>query len=265
MMERDFIGLPPRLTFTSDFHELVRGDLKPGTSASLRYDPTRIVPRTEGYAFGDPAHRIVAHVMFPPHENVVEVPLHSPSGVLAQPDTDSTGGGDMLAATLHIPDDATAMVMWFTHEGPYGRINYDSDYGRNFHFGFPSRQVALLEATISERAHFRPGAFAVKVAAAPEVRRVIVRMRVVGAAESPSTEHDLQRGSERRADGWSVWDLAAVDVPAGAVVQFKLYYWTNNVRYKDDNSGLYYLALQREPERVPPPPAALARAARAWS
>jgi hypothetical protein len=47
-------------------------------------------------------------------------------------------------------------------------------------------------------------------------------------------------------------------------VQFKLYYWIGEVRYKDDDSGLYYLAHQGEPERVPPPPAALAQAVKAW-
>ncbi len=264
MIERDFTGLPPRITFTSDFHELVRGDLRPGSSVSLRYDPARIVPAVNGYKFGDPAHHIVAHVTFPPHAGAVSIPLHSPSGVLAEPDTDATGGGDMLAATVRIPEDANAMILWFTHEGPYGGTSYDSDFGRNFHFGFPTRQIGLLEATVAEGAPRRPASFTVKVAAAPEVRRVLVRMRVVGTSASPSSEHDLRRSDERRADGWSVWALDPIAVPSRAVVQFKLYYWTNNIRYKDDNSGLYYLALQREPERVPPPPAALAEAARAW-
>ena len=35
-------GSRPQITFTSDFHELVTGDLVPGPCA-LRYDPLRLV------------------------------------------------------------------------------------------------------------------------------------------------------------------------------------------------------------------------------
>ena len=48
MTKRAFEGLPPQITFTSDFHELMRGDLRPGTDMRLRYDPARIVPPGEG-------------------------------------------------------------------------------------------------------------------------------------------------------------------------------------------------------------------------
>jgi hypothetical protein len=265
MIERGFTGLPPRITFTADFHELVRGDLQPGSTMSFRYDPARIVPPSEVYTFGDPAHRIFAHVMFLPHRNVVSVPLHSPSGALTHPDTDATGAGDMLSAVTDIPGDATAIVMWFTHQGPYNQTSYDSDFGHNFHFGFPSQQIGLVEATVRKGPSRRPGSFTVKVAAVPEVHRVVVRMRVVGVPTLTSSEHDLKRSGEHQSDGWFVWELDPVEVPPRAVVQFKLYFWTDNVRYKDDNSGLYYLAYQGAPERVPAPPAALAEAAKAWT
>jgi hypothetical protein len=261
MIKRAFIGLPPRITFTADFHELVRGDLQPGTDVRLRYDPARIVPPGEGYVFGDPAHRITAHMIFPPNQDILSVPLQSPSGMLTDPDTDATGIGDMLAGTAHVPNTATEIVMWFTHEGPYGQIHYDSDLGSNFHFGFPSRQIKLLDAAV------KPGtsasdSFIVKVAVVPEVHQITVRMRVVGT--NAGSDYDLQPSGERQPDGWLVWALDPVAVPNGAVVRFKLYYWVGNVRYKDDNSGLYYLVHQGQVEHVPPPPAALAKAARAW-
>ncbi|HKN26541.1 MAG TPA: DUF6209 family protein [Roseiarcus sp.] len=261
MTKRAFEGLPPRITFTSDFHELVRGHLRPGTDVRLRYDPARIVPPNEDYVFGDPAHRIAAHIVFPPSNDVVSVPLLSRVGVLQDADTSVTGGGSMLTAVVHVPDSATAVVMWFTHDGPYGPTNYDSDLGRNFHFGFPSCQISLLTASVE------PGAagsdrFTATVAAAPDVHRVVLHMRLVDKTES--TDHDLKPSGQRGQNGWPVWALDPVDVPKDAVVQFKLYYWLGDIRYKDDNSGEYYLAHRGQAEQVPPPPKALAAAAKAW-
>lgn len=265
MIARQFTDVPPRITFTADFHELVRGDLVPGETVTLRYDPARIVPPGEGYEFGDPAHRIVVHVLFPPHRDIVSIPLWSPSGMLESPDKDATGGGDMLVATAEIPADATAMVLWFIHDGPYGGTGYDSDFGRNFQFGFTSRQIEPVEATLRPTQSGNAAAFAIKVAAAPEVLRVVMRMRVVATPALPKSEHDLKRTGARQTDGWSLWGFGPVEVPSGAVVQFKLYYWVGHARYKDDNSGLYYLVHAGAAERVPPPPAALAVAAKAWT
>ena len=262
MIERAFTGLPPRITFTSDYHELVRGDLKPGTAMRLRYDPARIVPAGHGYVFGDPAHRIKAHIIFLPSQDVVTVPLLSHAGVLINPVTDVTGVGNMLTATAAVPDNAATIVMWFTHDSPYGPTNYDSDEGRNFHFGFNSKQIRPLMATVGPDAG---GAdrFTVRVAVIPEVQRVVAHMRIV--SETKSTDQDLAQTREQEADGWPVWALAPVPIPNGAVVRFKLYYWLGHVRYKDDNDGLDYLAYRGEPEKVPPPPPKLAEAARAWT
>jgi Family of unknown function (DUF6209) len=262
MIKRVFTGLPPRITFTRDFHELVRGDLRPGTDVRLRYDPARIIPPGEDYVFGDPAHRITVHLMFPPNADVVSIPLHSRAGMLTDPDTDLSGTGSVLTATAHVPDSATAMALWFTHDGPYGPTNYDSDMGRNFHFGFTSLQIRPLAATVG------PGGsgsdvFTATVAAAPQVRRVTVHMRIVG--ETVSTDHDLKPSGAHEKDGWALWGLDPVGVPKDSVVRFKLYFWTGDIRYKDDNDGLYYLVHQGKPEHVPPPPAALAAAAKAWA
>jgi hypothetical protein len=261
MIKRAFAGLPPRITFTRDYHELVRGDLRPGTDVRLRYDPARIVPPGEDYVFGDPAHRIEAHIIFPPGQDVVTIPLQSRTGMLTDPDIDVTGVGNMLTATAHVPENATSIVMWFTHNGPYDPTQYDSDEGRNFHFGFNSLQIRPLAATVG------PGSSGtdlatVKVAIVPEVHRVVAHMRVV--VETKSIDHDLKPTGEQEKDGWLVWALEPVPVPKGAVVRFKLYYWIGDIRYKDDNDGLYYLVYHGEPEKVPPPPPELAKAATAW-
>jgi len=262
VIERSFPGLPPRITFTSDFHELVRGDLRPGVSVLLRYDPARIVPRSQSYAFGDPEHRIVAHVMFPPHDRVVSVRLQSPIGIRDHPDIDATGDGDMLVGSLHIADGANSMVVWFSQDGPYGPTNYDSDYGRNFHFGFPLQSVVVIEASVATERSSRRTVFALTVAAAPNICRVVVRLRT--GTGLPASELYLRRTGTTIANGWVLWELDAVEVPASAAVRYKLYYWMDHIRYKDDNNGLYYMAYQGEPEQVPPPPSTLAAAAKAW-
>ena len=262
MTARHFLGLPAGITFTSDFHELVRGDLRPATTATLRYDPARIVPKSENYIFGDPAHHIVAHVQFPPSDDITSVPLSSFSGILTAPDEDPTGAGSMLTGEIAIPPDATAMVVWFTYVGPSGRGNSDSDYGRNFRFGFPSQQIRLLEASVHTSDDV--GTFSVRVSAEPQVHRVSLRMRVVNDNDDSSADIELRSTGERD-NGWPVWQLPeSEEVKAQGVVQFKLYYWIGDFRYKDDDSGLYYLAHGGEPERVPPPPAALGEAAKAW-
>jgi Family of unknown function (DUF6209) len=210
MIKRAFTSLPPRITFTRDYHELVRGDLRPGTDVRLRYDPARIVPSGEDYVFGDPAHRIKVHIIFPPSRDLVTIPLHSRTGMLTDPAIDVTGVGNMLTATAHVPEDATSIVMWFTHNGPYGPTNYDSDEGRNFHFGFNSLQIKPLAATVG------PGSlgadlFTVKVSVVPEVHRVVVHMRIVD--ETKSTDYDLKSTGEQEKDGWPVGALEPVPIP----------------------------------------------------
>ncbi|MGZ9082930.1 MAG: hypothetical protein ACXW3U_12600, partial [Rhodoplanes sp.] len=93
MIERLGAGKPPEITFTCDFHELVGGDLRAGGPVLLRYDPLRIVPPGEPYRFGDPDRPVVAHLRFHQGATLIDVPLHSPAGLVPCPDVDSTGQG----------------------------------------------------------------------------------------------------------------------------------------------------------------------------
>jgi hypothetical protein len=59
---------------------------------------------------------------------------------------------------------------------------------------------------------------------------------------------------------------AAVEVPHGAIVRFKVCYLMGERRITDDNTGAWYLAApEAEPDRIPPPPPALLEAAATWS
>lgn len=253
---------PPRITFTYDFHELVRGDLVPGAVVTLRYDPLRIVPADDDYIFGDPNRPVVAHVVFRPGDPPLSRTLQSRAGMLTNPDIDVTGNGSVLTAEQEVPSDAKDMEVWFTYASRSG-LKYDNDEGRNFHFGFAGQQIRLLSATVASQQE-NGGAFSLRVAAQSEVERVTVRLRAVNREDFAKTELDLRK-TDQVDGGWPVWELSGVPVPNQAIVQFKLYYWLSEIRYKDDNDGLYYMAPQPEPERVPPPPAELAAAAKAWT
>ena len=61
MTERTYRPYAPRISFTNDFHELLRGDLAPGSVVTLRYDPLRIVPADDDYVFGDP-EEVTGHI-----------------------------------------------------------------------------------------------------------------------------------------------------------------------------------------------------------
>jgi hypothetical protein len=264
MLHASLAGHPPRITFTNDFHELVRGDLAPGRTVTLRYDPLRIIPNNENYTFGDPDLPIVAHVIFRPGEPAATHTLLSPSGMLESPEINATGAGDMLRTEFVIPENAAGITMWFTYASPVSGMYRDDDEGRNFHFGFTNRQIKVLSATVVESPDGDTSIFALSAATIAAVTGVTVRFVGVNDPATPKTERDLHR-TERDENGWPVWELAGVDVPRGAILRFKIYYWIGSIRYKDDNNGMYYLAPQPGPEHVPAPPEELARAARAWS
>jgi hypothetical protein len=252
---------PPRITFTHDFHELVRGDLRPGAVLTLRYDPLRIVRPEDDYVFGDPGRPVVAHLLFRSGEPPLDRTLQSRLGMLSTPDIDRTGNGSMLTAQVPIPDDADRLEIWFTYASRRG-LEYDNDQGRNFWFGFTEAEFRLIDTDVVARdggAEFR-----VRVAAAKDVDKVTVRLRPVTAAAFEKIELDLARTDEVDGD-WPVWSLAGVQLPAGAHVLFKLYYWRAGVRYKDDNEGRYFPSPPPPVEIVPPPPPELAEAAKAWS
>jgi hypothetical protein len=252
---------PPRITFTHDFHELVRGDLRPGAVLTLRYDPLRIVRPEDDYVFGDPGRPVVAHLIVGAGVPPIERTLQSRLGILKTPDIDRTGNGSMLTTQVAIPDDADRLEVWFTYASRRG-LEYDNDQGRNFWFGFTETEFRLLDTDVVPRdggAEFR-----VRVAAEKQIDRVTVRLRPVTAEAFDKAELELARTPEVHGD-WPVWSLAGAPLPVGAHVLFKLYYWRGGVRYKDDNEGRYYASPPPPVETVPPPPPELAAAAKAWS
>src|SRR5512134_2105620 len=268
MAERSGVGKPAQITFTCDFHELVGGDLRPGGSVLLRYDPLRIVPPEEPYRFGDPDRPVTAHVRFRQDALPTEVPLHSPAGVVPCPDVDPTGQGSMLSARIDVPDDAEQLTVWFSYAAASGEPHYDSDFGANYQFGFPRREIDVVRATVTRRPDQLADAFEVTVGTTDEVEGVAIPYFLVADPACAKhevilqrVEHGTQVNSDRRLP--YLWS-AATDVPHDAIIRFKICYWIGRRRLTDDNTGAWYLAPEPEPGRVPPPPPALLEAAAAW-
>lgn len=270
MRQRLRAGKLAEITFTCDFHELVAGDLCPGGSVLLRYDPHRIVPAGEPYRFGDPDRPVSAHLQFREGEVPVDVPLRSPAGSIPCPDVDVTGQGSMLSAPLDVPADAEQLTVWFSYTSASGEVRYDSDDGANYRIGFPCREIGVVQATVVRRPDEPADRFDLTVSAAEAVEDVRVRFSLIGDPGHARHEVRLQRAGEVEADeveagGRATLWAAAIDVPHKAIVRFKVYYWIGGRRLIDDNTGASYFAPEPDPDPLPPPPPAALEAAAAWS
>jgi hypothetical protein len=268
MVERSGVGKPAEITFTCDFHELIGGDLRPGGSVLLRYDPLRIVPAEEPYRFGDPDRPVTAQVRFGEDTMPTDVPLHSPAGLLPCPDVDSTGQGSMLSGRIDISADAEQLTVWFSYAGASGETHYDSDFGANYRFGFPGREIDVVRAAVTRRPDQPADAFEITVGTADTVEGVAIPYFLVADPACAKHEVLLNRVDQRtEANGGSglpsLWSAVA-EIPHGAIVRFKVSYWIGGRRLTDDNAGNWYLAPEPEPGRIPPPPPALLEAAAAW-
>jgi hypothetical protein len=263
MIERVHAGKPAQITFTCDFHELVTGDLRPGSGVEIRYDPKRIVPEGEPYMFGDRERPITAHACFRDGDQPILQPLESKAGIVVHPDIDLTGQGSMLSTSLSVPEDAERVTLWFSYPSTAGDTRYDSDYGANYCFGFPCRHITVLSATVTGDPE-TSGHFALSVAADVAVEEVSVRFYVVADPACAKNDASLRRTEETDRLGRAIWSMT-VPAPRQAIVRFKLFYRMGRHRFKDDNGGHYYVAPQPEPERPPPPAAELAKAALAWT
>jgi hypothetical protein len=236
MVLRQNKGKRPQITFTSDFHELVQGDLVEGRCV-LRYDPLRLLPATDRGG----AHQIEAHVRFHPGgtewHQLLSVPAATPLATLADP----TGQGFMLETDFAIPPGANELEVWFSCRHPDGQVDWDSDFGHNHWLRFPLHDLDLTKGEVVKgRTGAAGDALAVAVTSVLDIDGVDVRWRVTSAPGSTRDRAPLRLAS---ADARSKnWETAGVVVPRGATVVFDLVYRVGLREYADDNQGRWYLA-----------------------
>jgi hypothetical protein len=247
------LGQPADITFTLDFHEIVTGDLLPGTRFWIRYDPLRIVPPEDDYHFGDPGRPILAHIQFHLRGPTTTLPLESRVGVYQAPqiDVDITGQGTMLHAWSEVPKDAQEVVIWFSYVDRSGITHWDSEYGDNYVFRFLTRDLAILDAVVMSDPQTPYSNFGVRVAAVPAISKITVRFRTLNdpSKSSSRSEVELQRTSETDDHGIAIWSNSTTPVPYHAVIAFDLVYIVDGRSFTNDNQGRYFIATG--PPEVP--------------
>lgn len=233
-------GARPQIIFTSDFHELVTGDLLPGPCA-LRYDPLRLV------ALGDAAqesHHVRAYVRFHPGGTQWQGTLELPAGLPLADLADATGQGFMLATSFTIPEGCDELEVWFscTHES--GETHWDSDFGKNHWLRFGLADLALDSARVipAKSKNASQDLLEITLNTRPEVEDVKVRWRVTTDSTVPRQISGLVgRGVSGGRQTWAP-PSAGIPVPTGATLAFDLVYTVHGRVHTDDNQGRWYLA-----------------------
>jgi hypothetical protein len=236
-MQRYSTGHQPQLTFTSDFHELVQGDLIPGPCV-LRYDPLRLLQHAPLGASYD----VRSHLRFHPDggrwDGLSRVPSSAPLAMLADP----SGQGWMLETTFRLPSGCDEIEAWFSTADPDGKVLWDSAFGRNYHLRFPAHDLAIERArTRATGQNPASDLLEITLSAVGAIDAVRVRWRVPKVSGNLRRENRLEPGE--RTGGRTRWTLATpVSVPSGAPVVFDLVYTVGGCEYTDDNEGRWYVA-----------------------
>jgi hypothetical protein len=235
----------PQLTFTSDFHELVQGDLVPGPCV-LRYDPLRLLPSRTPLS----DHRIAAHLRLHPGASYWEHALVVPKGAPLADLADPTGQGFMLETEFVLPVGCTEIEAWFSC--PHGdHAEWDSAFGRNYWLRFPLHDLDIEAAKITHahesNASVSPASAAVDrldlaLTSVTEVDRLDVRFRFPSMPSVPRRTAALRLlGSGATSKRWASPE-SGLPIPHGAAVVFDLVYAVGEHEYTDDNQGRWYLA-----------------------
>ena len=232
-MQRHSAGRRPQLTFTSDFHELVQGDLIPGPCV-LRYDPLRLLAADNC----NERHEIRASLRFHPRGGSWEGGLVVPPNARLKDLADPAAQGFMLEASFPLPDGCGEVEAWFACEHD-GRTDWDSKQGANFRLRFPLHDLKITQAKVS--ASQGASSFEVNVDSAAVVESLDVRWRLPAQPDEGRHINSLAVASQE--GGRKQWrNTATLAVPKDAAVVFDLVYRVGGRDYTDDNQGRWYLA-----------------------
>jgi Family of unknown function (DUF6209) len=229
-----------QLVFTRDFREFIRGEFWPGVTATIRYDPFRVVPPGDDYRFGDPARPVVAHLRFREGGPVTDVTLVSRIGVPDCIPNRTDQHAPLLEGDVTIPEGAHWVEIWFSYTG--GGLIYDSNWGKNFRLRFYRGEIEVLETTVHDVPDEPLDVFVCRVATAA-AERVIVRYRIVNAQPAPpAAAVELHRTDQMDEHGHTIWETRGVSVPDEAVLAYDVVYYADGRPFKDDNQGAFFLA-----------------------
>jgi hypothetical protein len=236
----------PTLVFTADYHEFERGDLQPGSHLLLRYDPRRLTKQVSPSTNLDHAV-FTAHIQTIPGGPVQDVTLHSTSGhhLLENDAFQDDDSGVMLSGMVHLDPHSSSFVLWFSLSVPSGcgftQTFWDSDYGANYTFRFPSRDITTVDADIITSPPTPYAGFQVVLNAVPAVTAISVRYRVLNSTtpNERSTVALSHNGAAK--NGHIPWFVGGIAVRIGAVIAFDIVYQVNGRSYTDDNQNRFFL------------------------
>jgi Family of unknown function (DUF6209) len=239
MQLRHNTGSRPQITFTSDFHELVQGDLVPGPCV-LRYDPLRLV--TLGDAATE-AHHIRAFVRFHPGGSEWQGSMELPAGLPLADLADASGQGFMLTTTFNIPEGADELEVWFSCTHDDGQTHWDSDHGKNHWLRFGLADLALKTAKVkpAKKKTVAQDALEFEFTTKPKVEAVEVRWRVTSIPAFPRQISRLVATSTAAGKTWTAPE-GGIPVPKGATIAFDVVYHVGDRAFTDDNQGRWYIA-----------------------
>ena len=233
-------GSRPQITFTSDFHELVQGDLVPGPFV-LRYDPLRIIPREE--VDGD-KHEIHAHVRFHPSgqtwEGTLVVPANAPLIDLADP----AGQGYMLETTFTLPEGVDELETWFSCTHDDGFTHWDSNDSKNHWLRFTLHDIKSVQATVRKPDKKNPAqsSLVFDIVTVPQAHSVVARWYLPSFQDQPRVETTLVPAETKKEGKHWTTPPEGIPVPTAATVVFDIVYFIGDRKFTDDNQGRWYLA-----------------------
>jgi hypothetical protein len=232
-------GQRPQIVFTSDFHELARGDLQPG-SCVLRYDPHRVVPPEEISSLPATQRPITAHVRFHPTGAIwEEAMLFRPASRLIA-DNDPTGQGTMLEIECPLREGTDELECWFSYVDNRGQTRWDSNNCTNFWVRFPAHDLTVRAAEMIARPTQAFDWFKLEVESVPAVETVVVRWRYTNAINDARHKCSLVASPLGEGKLWMLPDDGA-NVASNTPVAFDLVYTVTGHEYTDDNEGTWYI------------------------
>jgi hypothetical protein len=208
----------------------------------MRYDPWRIVPRSEVLYLPASQRPVQAHINFYPMGGFWEGELRLRPGTAIEPVPDPTGQGTMLRGEFLLPAGCEELECWFSYVDDAGQTHWDSAMGANFWLRFPAHDLNLLRGAVVKLPGEGVDRLEVELESIPAVETIDLRWRFTQPADQPRRQCALISSAARDTHkGWTT-PVGGVPVPSGATVVFDLVYTVGGHKYTDDNEGTWFLA-----------------------
>ena len=110
MFRRTFADNAPHITFTGTWQQLPFGNLVPGNTVQIAYDPARLPFERSNYN-GAPTWSITAFYRFSPNGAISSKRLDTPTGQVVSRFSDDPVEATMMTTSIDIPGDALSCVI----------------------------------------------------------------------------------------------------------------------------------------------------------